>query len=339
MKNEKANALFHHHSSTAASSKKTSGLLVLTALLFAASGVLSAQAGKSYSQLKAEHPGWSQVPGQLIRPDCVHRVAKGSQLEIGTDGYPNGNVKMNGQVIAHYDACPEEAIDTRGVDSQRQHDPGTGGWVEDSEWQLSLSNSDNIDVISNDWLVPPYPSQSGALVYLFNGVEPTKGGYIMQPVLQFGDNGSFGGEYYSLASWLVGPPGSGIVFVSDPITVNPGDEIWGLVEETGVSGNTLSYFVQAVDLASGASTYLPVEATGFHWTLAFEGVLEAYNVTSCAQFSSFGSIQFAHTFLAHGFPKYDYYGTLKFGGVIRNYGGPSCGFAVNVNGRTATLDF
>ena len=44
------------------------------------------------------------------------------------------------------------------------------------------SNSDNIDVISNDWLVPPYPSQSGALVYLFNGVEPTKGGYIMQPV-------------------------------------------------------------------------------------------------------------------------------------------------------------
>ena len=58
------------------------------AFLFAASGILSAQATKSYSQLKAEHPGWMQIPGRLIRPDCVHQIPSGAQLEFGSDGNP-----------------------------------------------------------------------------------------------------------------------------------------------------------------------------------------------------------------------------------------------------------
>lgn len=98
--------------------------LCAVAALFAASGILFAQTPKSYSQLNAEHPGWMQIPGRLIRPDCVHEVPSGAQIELGRDNKPTGDVIMNGQVIAHYDSCPEESVETRHIGSQGEQDPG-----------------------------------------------------------------------------------------------------------------------------------------------------------------------------------------------------------------------
>ncbi len=108
-------------------------------------GMVSAQTGKTYSQLKMEHPDWVQIPGELIRPDCVHAVPKGAHIEIGEDGQ-SGDVTLKGAFVAHYDPCPEAPVSTRHIGDQGQEPGPTGnGWVEASQEELSLKSSDNID--------------------------------------------------------------------------------------------------------------------------------------------------------------------------------------------------
>ncbi|MGB9197529.1 MAG: hypothetical protein WCB53_11460 [Terriglobales bacterium] len=314
--------------------------LCAVAALFAASGILFAQTPKSYSQLNAEHPGWMQIPGRLIRPDCVHEVPSGAQIELDRDNKPTGDVIMNGQVIAHYDSCPEESVETRHIGSQGEQDPGTGnGWVEASQWELSLGASDNIDDLYGYWHVPSPPAESGALIYLFNGLEPSSENSIMQPVLQYGDNGAFGGEYYSFASWLVGPKGSGIAFYSTPYVVSTNDYLLGISQQNGVTDNTLSYFVNSHDTNTGQSSVLNITTQGLHWVWAFAGVLEAYNVTSCSQFPPNDVSHFYKTGIAHGYPAFEFKKTQDFYGAEYSYGGPSCKFSVSVSGTTSALNY
>jgi len=309
--------------------------MVLAALLVAASGgVLNAQAPKSYTELKAEHPTWMQIPGKLMRPDCVHQVPSGAEVELDSNGNVTGDVKMNGQLIAHYDPCPEEAIDTRFVGSQGEQVPSTGnGWVEASQWQLKLKSTDNIDDLAGYLHVPSSPQETGALVYLFNGIEPAGGNWIMQPVLQWGNNGGFGGDFYVFASWLVGPFGA---LVSDPINVNVGDGLVGVTGQNGVTDTTLSYFVTSEDNATNPAqlSVLQVSSpTSLHWVWGYAGVLEAYRVSSCSQFPSSKASNFYQTKIAHGYPAFDFFDPQGFHGVQYNFtGGPKCNYSVSVSG-------
>jgi hypothetical protein len=323
--------------------------------LFAASGVLSAQT-KSYSQLKAEHPGWVQIPGRLIRPDCVHQIPSGAQIEFGSDGNPTGDVKLNGKVIAHFDSCPEQSIDTRFLGSQAGQAPNPSGygdgWVEASEWVLSLGSSDNIDDLSGYWYVPGPPAEGGALVYLFNGIEgygaaPDGGIWIMQPVLQWGNNSIWGGDYYTLASWVVGPASSGYAAYSSPIVVNSGDYLWGYSFQNGADGNIQDYYVNGDDTTTQQSSPYAFTSQSIHWVIALSGVLEAYSVTSCSQYPSPlgggpAETHFRQTEVAHGYPAYNFYNKLGFYGQQYDYfgsGGPQCGFSVSENGTTSLLTY
>ncbi|MGA2423442.1 MAG: hypothetical protein ABSG07_05515 [Terriglobales bacterium] len=309
--------------------------------LFVTSGMLSAQTGKSYSQLKAEHPGWVQIPGKLISPDCVHEVPNGARVEFGDNGEPTGDVTMNGQVIAHYDPCPEAGIDTRHLGGSKQEPSYGDGWVETSQWELSLGASDNIDYMFGYWNVPAAPKDNGALIYLWNGIEPTGGNWVLQPVLQYG-NGSRngGGNYWGIGSWLVGP--DNYAFYSPLEKVHSGDLIQGYTEQTGVSGSTDDYFVSAQDMTSGAYSTISIHISGEHWVWAFAGVLEAYNVTSCSEYPASGSTQFFDSYVAHGYPNYEFVNPEEFYGAYYNYfgsGGPQCNFNVAVSGSTSTLYF
>jgi hypothetical protein len=322
--------------------------------LFATSAIMSAQVGqdgnhhdKSYEQLKAEHPGFIQIPGRLIRPDCVHQIPSGAKIEFGSDGNPTGDVKMNGQVIAHWNSCPEPSIDTRHLGSQHLQSPNPSGygdgWVEASQWNPPLSAADNIDDVNGYWYVPGPPTEGGALLFMFNAIgSDTGGGWIMQPVLQWGNNGNWGGDYYSFASWLVGPESSGYAAYSEPaIIVNPGDFLFGEQYQNGEDGSTLDYYVNAEDTTTGQSSPYAFTSQSIHWDQAYAGVLEAYNVTSCSQFPTpLGGgpkeTHFRQTFVAHGYPAYDFYSTEGFYGALYDYfgsGGPQCGFSVSVSGN------
>jgi len=321
------------------------------AFLLLTGGMLCAQTAKSYSQLKAEHPGFIQIPGRLIRPDCVHEVPSGAQIEFGSDGNPTGDVTMNSKVIAHYDSCPEESIDTRHLGSQGGQSPNPSGygdgWVEASQWELLLGDSDNIAQLYNYWYVPAPPAESGALVFMFNGIEPSGSSWIMQPVLQWGNNGNFGGDYYTFASWLVGPESSGVAWYSTPNVVSPGDYLFGNSAQDGVTGSTLYYYIAAADLTVHEQSVLNFTSTGYHWVWAFAGVLEAYYVTSCSQYPSpLGGgpeeTHFRQTVVGHNYPNTEYYNTQRFYGQQYDYfgsGGPQCGFSVSVSGTTSLLTY
>jgi len=212
------------------------------------------QAQADSSSANLGHPDWVQAPGELIRPDCVHEIPQGATVEIATDGHVTGDITLNGALIAHYDACPESAVITRprhrteGVTNP----PGTGnGWVEASQREASLGPGDNIDYVAGTWTVPSYPSLFGSLIYLFNGIEPASGDWILQPVLQYGAGPAGGGHYWAIASWLVGA--NGYAFHSPLETVAPGNSIFGYTKMTGASGNTAYWKVEANDTSTGVA--------------------------------------------------------------------------------------
>lgn len=309
----------------------------IATLLLGTTAMLSAQSTPSYNQLVAAHPGWVQVPGELIRPDCIHQIPAGASVSISDDSKAGEDIIQNGAVIAHYDACSEEPIVTR---QRGGFEPGPvgNGWVEDSNWVLSLKKGDNIEWIQNEWVVPSAPKSTGATIFLFNGVEPKSGKWIMQPVLQYGSSYAGGGNYWTMASWLVGSS----VYVSTLTPVHAGDLLVGTTDETNVASGKLTYLVDAWDSTSGADSNLTVHSKGIQWGWAFEGVLEAYNVTKCTEFPASGKTRFYNTTVAHGYPAFDQYGSLPFNGEFDNYfggGGPSCGFSTSVSGGSATLKY
>jgi len=313
-------------------------LCTIACFLFVTSGMLSAQQQKiTYSQAKMAHPDWVQVPGELIRPDCVHAVPNGATVGIGSDGKISGDVMLNGVLIAHYEDCAEAPIVTRPVGGRAslENDPGTGnGWVEASNWLVSLGSSDNLDEIAGNWKVPSNPSTNGALIYLFNGMEPSDYKWILQPVLQYGSGYAGGGNYWVIASWLVGSS----TYYSPLETVNPGDSLRGYTKITSVSGGTINWKVDAKDNTTGAYSYLLPYSSGYQWTWALAGVLEVYGVTSCSDLPSNGKAVFTGSDAYHGYPKFELLKPEGWYASYWSYGGPSCSFSVSA-GTKSTLKF
>lgn len=316
-------------------------LFGIATLLFVASGILGAQAEQTYSQLKRQHPDWVQVPGELIRPDCVHEVPNGAQIETDENGQITGDVTLNGELVAHYDACSEEPIITRPQGRTQGFIPGTpgNGWVEASQWNPTLGSNDNIDFMAGNWAVPLPPKTNGAVIFLWNGIEPTDGNAVLQPVLQYGVSRAGGGNFWAMASWLVGP--GSFVFHSPLVAVSTGDLLYGSTKQTGVSGSTLDWTVEVRDVTENTFSLIKTHTSGLHWVWAFAGVLEVYNLTSCSEYPASGEVEFAHNVVDHGYPSYKPITPQGWFGAFYNYfgnGGPRCGFNV-VAGNPSFLQF
>jgi len=281
------------------------------------------------------HPDWVQVPGELIRPDCVHEIPNGAMIETGSDGQPTGDISLDGVLIAHYDACPEAPIVTRALGRSKdlEDDPGTqNGWVEGSQWLLSLGSGDNVDLQDGFWTVPTDPLGNGALIYLFNGIEPSDFSAVLQPVLQYGVGNAGGGNYWAIASWYVGSS----VFHSGLETVNPGDQIYGYTQMTADSNGTLSWKVDAEDKTSGAFSYITIQNSGEQWTWALAGILEVYGVTSCNDLPADKKVTFKKSYAYHGYPDYDKLTPPGWSAEYWPNTGPSCKYSVTA-GTASTL--
>lgn len=308
-------------------------LLCGASILLFAGAMLNAQANSNTSAVAKQHPDWVQIPGQLIRPDCVHEIPKGANVTISEEGKVTGDVTLNGTLIAHYDACTEAPISTRhqaeSTNATARQNPGVNGWVEASQENLSwLSSTDNIDNMSGEWYVPNHPAVNGALIYIFNGIEPASQNWILQPVLQYGYSPAGGGYYWGIASWLVSS--GGYAFHSPLEAVNAGDKLWGGTWQTGVSGGTLHWESKAYDYNTGANSWITAWTSGLHWTWAYEGVLEVYGVNSCSQLPSSGYAYFFDNYVDHGYPYFDYV-SPAFWGAVYQTGGLPCYFSTYAN--------
>jgi len=126
--------------------------------------------------------------------------------------------------------------------------------------------------------VPASPAEPGALLFFFSGAQFSNGNLIAQPVLQYGCNQSFGGNYWTIASWLFNC--NGWSFYSEPKRVNPNDTIVGSMEKT-CEGKVCNWRITTTDSTINETTSLVVDNLNFQPGNFYGGAFEAYNVTSC----------------------------------------------------------
>jgi hypothetical protein len=179
------------------------------------------------------------TPGGVRPKARVHKIEPGTVLDAS-----GGRHRMlhhdTQEVLADFgvvEALPEgEPLMPGNVLHPRDQAPTLGsGWITYAYW----NRTHTITSFSTTWLVPPAPAtHSGQLIYLFNGIQNSS--MIYQPVLQWGNNGSFGGNYWCVASWYADSQG-GVAFHSTPVNVNAGDQLTGIMTLTGQSPQGFSY--------------------------------------------------------------------------------------------------
>jgi hypothetical protein len=149
------------------------------------------------------------------------------------------------------------------------------GWITFASWLNSTGNP--ISSFSTTWVVPTAPrTQSGQLIYLFNGIQNSS--MIYQPVLQWGSNGAFGGNYWCVASWYADGQ-SGQSSHSTPVQVSPGQLLVGVMSLTGQTGNEFSYICEFQGIPN---SILPItNVDELTWCVQ---TLEAYQLTQCADY-------------------------------------------------------
>jgi hypothetical protein len=101
---------------------------------------------------------------------------------------------------------------------------------------------------------------------------------IYQPVLQWGNNNLFGGNYWVVASWYADGQG-GQAFHSQPVQVNVGDVLVGIMTLTGQSPAGCSY---SCEFQGIANTGLPIQnVEELTWCVQ---TLECYSLTKCSDY-------------------------------------------------------
>lgn len=111
--------------------------------------------------------------------------------------------------------------------------------------------------------------------------------YINQPVIQYGYNGTFGGNFWGMASWHCGS-GDNTCLHSPLDTVFAGDSISGYVSTLlDCPHSPCHWYVEVYDLTRDTWTgidYKDSLADTLDYSEAVGGAVEVKNLTSCSQF-------------------------------------------------------
>lgn len=237
----------------------------------------------------ARAQGYMLVPGgKYLHKSCVHalpekatlssngnssviELADGSEQTVPSCGYAPVNAKNASRAATKGTVAP----------IPNNHD----GWFEFSE-ATAPSNSGQawFREIRADWDVPPDPVEDdfgSPVIFLFDSLQSNS--WIIQPVLQWGDNGSFGGYYWTFASWFV--DSSGDAWYSPPMTTQANNTIFGDVwSDTCSTAGRCNWHILAYDLDNlSQSTEADVDRNFIRETFnrADQGVLEGYDLDLC----------------------------------------------------------
>jgi hypothetical protein len=246
--------------------------------------------------------GYVITPAGYFHESCVRILAKGERiLADGHLQHEDGTIDRDVAVCAYPRYTASGILISPGTMNKNTQIakstleatvPEISGWLEDAQINTG-SPTTSYGALIATWTVPPQPaSDDGQTLYFFPGFEDIDGAVngvftILQPVL-----GWTGGQW-GIASWNCCI--SGIVSVSTPVNVSPGDQIYGSVTSTCAAG-TLScptWNVLTLDMTTGDSTTLadaPSDGQIFNW--AFGAVLEPYYIVSCDDYPSNGHLNF-----------------------------------------------
>lgn len=270
-------------------------------------------------------PGSDYVatPAGWFHQSCVHEIPNNARVGA------NGNVTREDGTHFQTPACAYSSVSTVPKPGQETSflPPSDNGWVEYGFTQLG---SGTFHSLTARWKVPPHlpsGSYSGTQTfYSFPGLQ--NGTYIIQPVIQYGYNGRFGGSYWMASSWRCNT-GSDCLH-GTPINVSPGDSVYGTVTGSGCSGGTCTWAIVTVDVTKNTrSTWTITDVDNYNW--ATGGAVEVYNLTTCTQYPDTGVFY-------RGDSLWNNAGALQspaWIGVVQAGLSPSCGF--NVGKTTYTV--
>ena len=218
------------------------------------------------------------TPGGLRPKSRVHLIEPGHILD--ETGGRLRKLDPSGQVVADFGTITprpgNEPLMPGNVAIPLEEVPALGsGWIAYASWTNTTGNP--ISSFITTWNVPPAPAtQSGQLIYLFNGIQNST--MILQPVLQWGNNGLFGGNYWGVASWYADGQ-NGNAYYSSYRQVVTGDSILGRITLTGHSGSLFSYNCQFQGIANSGYTVQNVQEL-----IQAVETLETYGITQCSDY-------------------------------------------------------
>lgn len=231
------------------------------------------------SKALAAHPDYVLIPnGVFAHKDCVHSVGAGDVVDN------LGNIQKKDGTVQVVDLCTQREIDAR-ADGQGRGSAvqaaTDNGWTEAAVWNAPSA----VGQFESEFHVPAAPSNfDGQLIYIFPGLQG--GGAILQTVIQYGNNGAWGGEYWSMNTWAGGGGEyGGNYYFGNAVSVNTGDEIHNNEQgyPNNCNGNGCMWEVLGVDGQTGATsqydTYINIS-----WTQVLGLVIEVYGVDTCADY-------------------------------------------------------
>lgn len=217
------------------------------------------------------------TPAGRYHRSCVHEIPDGARVS------KSRRVERSDGTSYQIPACSYPVYRNRPDPTPRGIEPlppTTNGWVEYA--YDALSQGDQYRKLEAYWTVPAAPtgSYSGQqLYYSFPGLQSDEPA-IIQPVIQYGYNGDFGGSYWSMASWIC----NGDCIHTTPYTnVSAGDSIKGTVSVLYCANGECEWWITIRDLTKSAWRTLEVTDTdNYYW--ATGGAVEVYGLTSCGQY-------------------------------------------------------
>jgi len=281
-------------------------------------------------------PGKLRTPAGEFDLACAHEIPNGASIDA------DGNVMHEGRLVSRVMPClARQAMQLPALTKPGLQPPTTNGWVEAS-WAnaTTISGLTYFNSLDATFTVPSAPSTAaGQLIYLFPSLE-ANGAAILQPVLQWGSNGGFGGNYWVLASWYVS---STTALYSTPVRVNAGDSITGVIRLLSGSGSTNSWLVTGTDTTTGVSSGTGFTTPSTPFNSAQQGVLEVYNVSACTSYPAAGDAIFSNVTATQAGPSWNIYNAVSPGWFATSWAAtPSCSFSVSnfgSGGTTGTTPF
>lgn len=148
-----------------------------------------------------------------------------------------------------------------------------GGWIESATY----TPPEPLQSLSLGFKVPEPPAdRENSLIYLFPAAENAQMSTILQPVLQWGWNGCFGGECWTIASWHCTPAGR-TVYSKEQHEVQSGELLRASLKMTHMSDTYANWSVE-IEPEGDASrcAKLVVEKLEDLMLFVVGGALEAY---------------------------------------------------------------
>ena len=234
------------------------------------------------------------TPHGYFHPSCVTELNESES--VGDDGvirHLNGTSRAAPRCAhSHFDAKGGE-VTAAGIRVMANSPTGFGGSVPAADGWVTAASAVTtpLNYLAASFNVPQNPANvANQILYYFPGIEPAAtGDTIVQPVLGWNTIGS--GPSWTMSSWNCCKYGG--VFHSALVPVNPGDILAGAMTGSACVGNICSnWSITTRDTASGLSTTLASVSGNQSMNWAFGGVLEAYGVTTCRDYSTTAAVTF-----------------------------------------------